>query len=83
MGGFLLINMSNKEVFLQFVSSAALVVYAVLTIVTCVGVWRAALGKAPDSFYIICSILHFLWDGYLVYKLFMSTVRKDTKSIKK
>ena len=65
--------MDNKPTIKKYIRVFALIVGALLTIITCAGVWN----YCPDVFVKVCAILLFCANGYALVRYGMSIANID------
>ena len=59
--------MSNKNNIKLGAQILALVLWALVVIISCAGLWNAAAGEKPTGFYIGASVLLFIINGVAIY----------------
>lgn len=59
--------MDNKSRFLAFAKAAALIIWALVAIITAAGVWNAAAGAKPDGFVCTVAGINLIVNGVAIY----------------
>ena len=71
--------MDNKSRFLAFAKAAALIVWALVAIITSAGVWNATAGSTPDGFVCTVAGLNLIVSGVAIYLVAKKILFKDEK----
>ena len=59
--------MNNKQTLKFFAQVVALMLWTLLVIISCAGLWNAAAGEKPSSFYIGASVVLFIVNGVVIF----------------